>query len=105
MRFTLLCLLAQLLQPPSTAALETGIVSAGVSTFAASFSGDYVHPVVIAGIPTHNGDEEIVVRITSIDTRTKTIQFYADPPKRRGHGGQLPSRFEFSLNAREHALR
>lgn len=33
------------------AALETGVVSVGVSTFAASFANDYQQPVVIAGIP------------------------------------------------------
>ena len=35
----------------AAAALETGVVSVGVSTFAASFANDYQQPVVIAGIP------------------------------------------------------
>ena len=52
-------------------------MNVGVNTFAASFSGDYASPVVIAGVPSHNGDEEIVVRVTSVDTTTKTIQFCA----------------------------
>lgn len=55
------------------------MASVGVNTFAASFVGDYADPVVIAGVPTHNGDEEIIVRITSVDTRTKTIQFCESP--------------------------
>ena len=29
------------------------------------------------GIPSHNGDEEIVVRITNVNAATKTIQFCA----------------------------
>ena len=29
------------------------------------------------GIPSHNGDEEIVVRITNVNPATKTIQFCA----------------------------
>lgn len=52
-------------------------MNVGVTTFAASFSGDYTNPVVIAGVPSHNGDEEIVIRVTSVDTHTKTIQFCA----------------------------
>lgn len=56
---------------------RTGLMNVGASTFAASFSGDYINPVVIAGVPSHNGDEEIVIRVTSVDTITKTIQFCA----------------------------
>ena len=51
------------------------MMQVGVQTFAASFTGDYTNPVVIAGVPTSRGTEEIVIRVTSIDTRTKTIQF------------------------------
>ena len=54
-------------------------MNVGVTTFATSFSGDYANPVVIAGVPSHNGDEEIVVRVTSVDRTTKTIQFCASP--------------------------
>ena len=62
---------------------RTGVIEVGVATFAASFTGTYVNPVVIAGVPTARGSEEIVVRVTSIDTRTKTIQFCASTSQRR----------------------
>ena len=39
-----LCLAAR------SSALETGTVVTGIETFVASFSGDYVDPVVIAGV-------------------------------------------------------
>ena len=32
------------------------------------------------GIPSHNGDEEIVARITNVNPATKTIQFCAQTP-------------------------
>ena len=68
---------------PGAAALRrTGVMQVGVQTFAASFTGDYTNPVVIAGVPTSRGDEEIVIRVTSIDTRTKTIQFCEPTPGR-----------------------
>jgi hypothetical protein len=76
-----LALLLLGLASEACAQVETGIVSTGTSTFAASYLGDYIEPVIIAGIPSHNGDEEIVVRITSFDAETKTMQFYADVPQ------------------------
>ena len=74
-------------------ALETGTVQTGISTFAASFAGAYRDPVVIAGIPSHNGAEEIVVRITNVNAATKTIQFYADPPSTEGEGDACQATF------------
>ena len=68
----------------AAAQVETGVVSTDTTTFAASYLAPYSDPVIIAGIPTHNGDEEIVVRITTFDRRTRTIQFYCDAPQHRG---------------------
>lgn len=75
-----LCALYADVLPSHSAERRTGIINVGVTTFATSFSGDYANPVVIAGVPSHNGDEEIVVRVTSVDRTTKTIQFCAQPP-------------------------
>ena len=71
-------------------------MNVGVSTFAASFAGDYAQPVVIAGVPTHTGDEEIIIRVTSVDTRTKTIQFYADTPNHQGEGTACSATFHLA---------
>ena len=64
----------------AAAQVETGVVSTDTTTFAASYLAPYSDPVIIAGIPTHNGDEEIVVRITNVNPATKTIQFCAQTP-------------------------
>ena len=85
--------LAALCLATRSSALETGTVVTGIETFVASFSGDYVDPVVIAGVPSKNGEEQIVVRITNINTLTKTIQFYADPPGTQGAGAACAARF------------
>jgi len=47
-------------------------------------------------VRSHNGDEEIVARITSIDTRTKTIQFYADSPNHQGEGAACSATFHLA---------
>ena len=45
----------------------------------------FQNPVIIAGTPSHNGDEEAAVRIRGIDTAAKTFNLYLDIPN-HGYG-------------------
>jgi hypothetical protein len=76
--------------------LEAGTLQAGMQTFSVSYTGEYTKPVVIGGIPTSNGEEEVVVRITSINRRTKTISFYADVPNHTGEGSACKANFHMA---------
>ena len=51
--------------------------------------------VVVAGIPTHNGDEELVIRISRIGSTS--FDLYADLPNRCGSGGHAPEDFGFMI--------
>jgi len=45
--------------------LEVGSASADLSAIRITFTGAYQKPIIVAGIPTHNGDEETAIRIQS----------------------------------------
>ena len=65
------------------AGLEVGIASADLSGVNIKFDGAYDDPVVIAGTPTHNGDEELAIRITRLGK--SSFDMYADIPN-HGYG-------------------
>ena len=53
------------LQPDDEAAAEAevGSASADLSSIRIDFTGAYHKAIIVAGIPTHNGDEETAIRI------------------------------------------
>lgn len=60
--------------------LEVGTVFADEDDVTISFQHAYSRPIVFAGIPTENGDEEVSVRIRSVSTDTNQFVLYADTP-------------------------
>jgi hypothetical protein len=75
--------------------LEVGMVSAGLHAVTVPFQGIYSNPVVIAGTPTHNGDEEIALRVRDIGEFSFDI--YADTPNRRGCGATTHASEDFGF--------
>ena len=49
--------------------LEVGSASADLSAIRITFAGSYSKPIIIGGVPTHNGDEEVAVRIQATPRR------------------------------------
>jgi len=74
---------------------EVGIASADLNGLSIKYSGSYTDPVVVAGIPTHNGDEELVIRITRIGS--SSFDLYADLPNRCGSGNHASEDFGFMI--------
>jgi hypothetical protein len=66
--------------PGGPDALEIGTVFADEDDVVVSFQRSYSRPIVFAGIPTENGDEEVSVRIRSISKDAKQLVLYADVP-------------------------
>ena len=58
--------------------LEVGTVSTDSSDVDISFQGSFDDPVIIAGVPSHHGNGQLVVRIRSIDTHS--FSMYLDAP-------------------------
>ena len=79
----------------SSVLLEVGMVSAGLHAVTVPFQGIYSNPVVIAGTPTHNGDEEIALRVRDIGEFSFDI--YADTPNRRGCGATTHASEDFGF--------
>ena len=67
--------------------LEVGQVSGvQLGNVQVAYTGSFSSPVIIGGIPSHNGDEEAAVRIRGgIDTAAKTFNLYLDIPN-HGYG-------------------
>ena len=63
------------------------MVSADLTGVTVAYTGVYPDPVVIGGIPTHNGDEEMAVRITGITQ--SSISLYADIPNHAAGEGAI----------------
>eukprot|EP01046_Picozoa_sp_COSAG06_P006021 COSAG06_NODE_277_length_18559_cov_3291.783207_1_plen_1033_part_10 len=73
--------------PSGDAVVEVGVVTADLSGVVVNYAGTYPDPVVIGGIPTHNGDEELAVRITAVTQ--SSISLYADIPNHAAGEGVI----------------
>ena len=77
--------------------IEIGVASADLASVLVPINGAYDQPVVTVGIPSHNGDEELVVRITRIgDT---SIDLYSDLPNHNNCGSldHSPENFNWMI--------
>ena len=74
--------------------MEVGTAEADHTSTTVEYRGTYAEPVIIAGIPTENGDEEVVIRITEIAPTSFTM--YADVPNHAAGQG-------FICGATDHA--
>ena len=74
---------------------EVGVASADLNGLSIKYSGSYTDPIVVAGVPTHNGDEELVIRISRIGSTS--FDLYADLPNRCGSGGHASEDFGFMI--------
>jgi len=78
-----------------SASIEVGVASADLNAVNIRYGGSYPDPVVVAGVPTHNGDEELVIRISRIGSTS--FDLYADLPNRCGSGGHASEDFGFMI--------
>ena len=67
--------------PPRAAAIEVGFVTdRALADDIEHFNTRFRNPVVIAGTPSHTGDEAAVARVRSIDLDAQTLDLYLDIP-------------------------
>ena len=71
--------------------IEVGMAEADIDSVVIPFANDYTDPIVIAGIPTHNGDAEVAIRLTGVRDTSFTV--YSDVPNRCGDSGHVPESF------------
>ena len=80
--------------------IEVGAVtSAALSDVEVTYTGLFVDPVIIAGTPSHNGDDEIVVRLRGdTDTAARSFSMYVDIPTGWGCGDHSDTHVDESFS-------
>ena len=71
----------QLPAPGGPDVLEVGTVFLNNDDVTVQFQHAYSRPIVFAGIPTENGDEEVSIRLHDLDVAGKQFTLYADIPR------------------------
>ena len=71
--------------------IEVGMAEADIDSVVIPFANAYTDAIVIAGIPTHNGDAEVAIRLTGVRDTSFTV--YSDVPNRCGDSGHVPESF------------